>query len=73
MGLQEIIRSIDNEIETLQQARAMLTRSGAKRPGRPAKLGKVVSKKKRNLSPEARAKIAEAQKKRWAAAKKAAK
>jgi hypothetical protein len=39
---------------------------------KPAKLAKLAKKKKRNLSPEGRKRIAEAVKKRWAAQKAAA-
>lgn len=44
---------------------------GKRGPGRPKKIASEPSNKKRVLSAEARAKIAAAQKKRWAAAKKA--
>jgi hypothetical protein len=75
----EIISAVDEEISKLQQARSLLTEypdptpSAIRRgPGRPKK---AVSAKpvKRVLSPEAKARIAAAQKKRWAAHKKAAK
>lgn len=74
--MDSIIESIDAEISRLQQVRSLLAQStgigtkiatSGRKPGRPAK------KAKRTLSPEARAKIAAAQKRRWAAAKKAAK
>jgi hypothetical protein len=39
---------------------------------KPAKTAKIAKKKKRNLSPEGRKRIAEAVKKRWAAQKAAA-
>jgi len=42
-------------------------------PGRPKELASVTVPKKRILTPEAKAKIADAQKKRWAKARKAAK
>jgi hypothetical protein len=61
-----LIAEIDSEISRLQQVRALLTgagsTSGMKRP-----------RKKRTLSPEARARIAAAQKLRWAKQKGAAK
>jgi hypothetical protein len=72
MSVNEILASIDAEISTLQRARALLIRpepdnfkekASSKRP----------LKKKRTLSPEAKARIAEGQRKRWAAQKKAAK
>ena len=67
MNLNEILSSIDSEIASLQQARALL----AGQVGHSA--GKGRATKKRTLSAEARAKIAAAQRKRWAAQKKAAK
>jgi hypothetical protein len=88
MGVAEILATIDREIATLQQAKALLTGSAEpvlkRKPGRPKKVVTVVSKKaatvaakpakkkKRNLSPEGRKAIAEAVKKRWAAQKAAA-
>ena len=77
-----IIKAIDKEIAELQSAKAILlgipssTATGKKR-GRPAgstnkSSALTVLKSKRVLSPEGKAKIAAAQKKRWAAAKKAA-
>lgn len=73
METNAILAAIDAEILRLQSARALLTGDKvAKRgPGRPK--GSSVGSKKRRLSPEARAKIAAAQKARWAKAKKAAK
>ena len=76
MNLERILSAIDDQIRKLQQARAMLTEVGApivgkRGPGRPKKIASERSTKKRVLSAEARARIAEAQKKRWAAAKKA--
>jgi hypothetical protein len=83
MALKDVLSLIDAEIATLKEARALLaagsTVTVAKRkPGRPPKVQpdspKVsIRKKKRKLSPEGRARIAEAARKRWAAQKKAAK
>jgi hypothetical protein len=80
MTLDAILSAIDAEISKLQQARAMLADVEAapivavkRGPGRPRKMTATVpvkAKKKRVLSDDARAKIAAAQKKRWAAAKK---
>lgn len=78
MNTNEIIAAIDAEIAKLQQARSLLsgysdpTPSVKKGPGRPKK---AISTKpvKRVLSPEAKARIAAGQKKRWAAHKKAPK
>jgi hypothetical protein len=74
MSIAEIVKDLDAEIARLQQAKQLLSGlarsasfSGA-RPGRSAS-----SKKKRVLSAEARQRIAEAQRKRWAAQKKVAK
>lgn len=79
MALKDILAEIDEEIARLQQAKSLLAASGgsiapAVRRGRPKKnaasptLAKP-AKKKRNLSPEGRARIAEAVKRRWAAQK----
>jgi hypothetical protein len=76
-----IIQVIDREIAQLQHARAMLVSplspaTGRKR-GRPRAIDAQVQvtpvkPKRRTMSAEGKAKIAAAQKKRWAAAKKAA-
>ncbi len=83
MGVSEILLSIDREIALLQQARALLAGSSSiatrKAPGRPKKAAilaqtqpaKVAKKKKRNLTPEGRRRIAEAVKRRWEAQRKA--
>jgi hypothetical protein len=65
----EILASIGSEISLLKQARALLTgaTNGTHRVGRPAK------KRKFTMSAEGRAKIAAAQRARWAKQKKAAK
>jgi len=83
MGVNEILASIDREIAMLQQARALLARGAVpgkgKKRGRPA--GKATARvavagrpakkrKKRVLTAEGRKRIAEAQKRRWAASKK---
>jgi hypothetical protein len=84
MALPDILASIDSEIAQLQKARALLTGASApaakKKPGRPRKIvaevvssaAKPAKKRKRNLSPEGRKRIADAVKRRWAAQKKAA-
>jgi hypothetical protein len=81
MGITEILASIDNQIVQLEQARALLGGSKAAR-GRNGKSSRSVARvraaakpakrKKRNLSPEGRKRIAEAAKRRWEAHKKAA-
>jgi len=83
MALKEILSLIDADIATLKEARALLVAGSAvtiakRKPGRPRKVqpdSPKISKrkKKRNLSPEGRARIAEAAKRRWAAQKKAPK
>jgi hypothetical protein len=73
MQTSQIIEQIDAEIKRLQQAKSLLIGATTKRgPGRPAKTS-IVAPKKRQMSPEGRAKIAAAQKARWAKAKKASK
>jgi hypothetical protein len=82
MDVSKIIAEIDAKIASLQQARTVLLGLDESAPivvkakrGRPkgstnaAKTAKVAkpAKRKRNLSPEGRARIAEAMKKRWAA------
>jgi hypothetical protein len=76
MGLTGILAAIDQEIARLTQARALLSDgTGVKRgPGRPKAAIAVTkpTKKKRNLSPEGRKRIAEAVRRRWATQRKAA-
>jgi hypothetical protein len=70
VNTQELLAAIDQEIARLQNARNLLAGSGeTKRRGRPSGTGKKPAKK-RTLSAAARQKIAEAQRKRWAAQKK---
>jgi hypothetical protein len=79
MDVSKILAEIDAKIESLQQARAAIlsldegTAGKAKR-GRPKgsvnTAKPVVAKKKRNLSPEGRKRIADAMKRRWAAQRK---
>jgi hypothetical protein len=79
MSLDNLLVQIDAEITRLEQARALLSGRVAraeKKRGRPAGVVKAAgkpAKKKRNISPEGRARIAAAVKARWAAQKKAAK
>jgi hypothetical protein len=79
MALIDLLEMIDGEIAKLQAARALLVSSGSstsvperRKPGRPAKSEKAMPmpakpKKKRNLTPEGRARIVAAVKRRWAA------
>lgn len=77
MAIENILTEIDAEITRLKQARALLANLGSTtkeaavmQTKAPAK---VKAAKKRVLSPEARAKIAAAQRKRWAKQKAKAK
>jgi hypothetical protein len=73
VGVSEILAQIDREIAQLQQARALLGGVAAKtRKEAAVPAAKRVVKKKRNLTPEGRKRIAEAVKRRWAEQKKAA-
>lgn len=65
MGIESVLASIDAEIEKLQKARTLLAGGGSSvGNGVPKKRGRKPSKK-RNLSPEGRARIAAAVKARW--------
>lgn len=75
MAIESLISQIDAEIDRLMQAKKLLQGAAevqtARKPGRKAKPADVTGKVKRVLSPEARKRIADAQKKRWAAQRKA--
>lgn len=76
MDTSALIGDIDDEIARLRQAKALLAGDGAARgarAGRPAGFHATGPRKKRRLSAEARAKIAAAQRKRWAKQKAASK
>ncbi len=77
MAYDSIVSLIDAEIARLTQVRALLARTGkvalALSGPRTRNAGKSESGKKRVLSEEARKRIAEAQRKRWAAQKSKAK
>ena len=74
MAIESILAQIDEEIAKLTQIRALLSTTGlvAKKVAL-AKVKKAPAaakgKKRRTLSPEARKRIADAQRKRWAAQK----
>jgi hypothetical protein len=75
MNVSTILEQIDEEISRLKQARALLTDEPVKKAvGRPKKAVVAIAlKPKRNkLSAAGRAKIAAAQKARWAETKKTA-
>jgi hypothetical protein len=87
MANDSIVAQIDAEILKLSQARSLVASTGkaakaveritkktgkAKKAAPAAKAAKAAkAKKRRTLSPEARERIAEAQRKRWAAQKAA--
>jgi len=82
MNTEAIVEALDNEIARLQKVKALLSSSNTnalageikRSPGRPKKAATVVAPKKRkSMSPEARERIVEAQKARWAKVKRAAK
>jgi hypothetical protein len=68
-----IIAEIDAEIARLQQARALLSGGAVKaKPGRPKGSANKPARRKRVLSADARKRIADAQKRRWAERRKSA-
>jgi hypothetical protein len=77
MDTVSIIKEIDSEISRLQQARTILTGTATERsPGGPKRTRPVlktvaVEPTKRGMSVEGKAKIAEAQRARWAKSKRA--
>jgi hypothetical protein len=87
MAIKDVLALLDAEIATLKEARQLLKADSTgsavpRKAGRPRKAEEALptdvpktakTKKKRNLSPEGRARIAEAVKRRWAEQKKAAK
>ena len=80
MDVSRILSEIDGEIARLQQARAALvgiSSSGTVAPRRGRPKGSVnknttKARKKRNLTPEGRKRIADAMKRRWAERRAAA-
>lgn len=88
MAFSEILASVDREIALLKQVRALLNGTEPvtpkKKAGRPKRKSgktvttaaktskKVTGRKKRNLSPEGRKRIAEAVRRRWEKQRKAA-
>jgi hypothetical protein len=72
MSGNEVLASIDAEINALKQARALLIGTDTAAPKKKLSSKKPL-KKKRTLSPEAKARIAEGQRKRWATQKKSRK
>ena len=75
MSKPDLLSLIDAEIATLKQARALVAATDKRKPGRPVKATAIAGAKptkRRKMSTEARARIAAAQKARWAAQKKKA-
>jgi len=77
LALSGMLVELDEEIERLKQVRSLLnggtvTKRGPGRPRVVAPVEKLARKKKRHMTPEGRARIAAAQKARWAKRKKAA-
>jgi hypothetical protein len=74
VGVSEILAQIDQEIAQLQRARTLLAGNAthARKKAAAASAAKKPVKKKRNLSPEGRKRIAEAVRRRWAEQRKAA-
>lgn len=70
MGISTILEEIDKEIAQLQHAKAVL--GGDTSAPTVTKGVKKAKRKKRNLTPEGRKRIADAVKRRWAAQKKQA-
>ena len=72
MAIDSILAQIDAEIARLTQARSLLANLGTVSVAAPKTTTvpvKAKKRKKRVLSPEARKRIADAQRKRWAAQK----
>jgi hypothetical protein len=74
MTLDSILLAIDSEIARLTEAKRLLSAAGTTKPARKsssrvAKPAVKKAQKRRTLSPEARKRIAEAQRRRWAAQK----
>ena len=72
MAIDSILTQIDAEIARLTQVRSLLANTGkvaAKVTVRKTKKAPAKASKRRVLSPEARKRIADAQRKRWAAEK----
>jgi hypothetical protein len=70
MAIDNILEQIDSEIARLTHVRALLAGAGSTATtNSKAKKTAAKSRKRRVLSPEARKRIADAQRKRWAAQK----
>jgi len=76
MTTHEILTAIDEEISRLQQVRQLLSGDGSRRPSQPKAFAfgaNTAVRKRKPMSKAARAKIAAAQRRRWAKEKAARK
>jgi len=81
--MESILIEIDAQIALLKQAKALLSSAGTtaikRKPGRPSKTAFIVvpvaqkAKKRKKMSAEGRERVRQAQIKRWAAVRQAAK
>lgn len=71
MSREQILKAIDEELSRLQQVRKLLQNSGGSKFVSGVS-GSAKPRARRTLSPEARQRIAAAQKRRWARHKKQA-
>ncbi len=71
MGISEILVQIDMDIARLQKARELIAGGSVASDDGAAAASRHAPKKKRNLTPEGRKRIAEAVKRRWAEQKRA--
>lgn len=72
MGVAEILQQIDREIAQLQRARTLLNGGAVKSPnGSLNGIARKAKRKKSNLTPEGRKRIAEAVRRRWEKQRKA--
>ena len=69
MAIDSILAQIDSEIARLTQVRSLLAGSGSSKKTERKTRKTAAKRKSRVLSPEARKRIADAQRKRWAAQK----
>jgi ElaB/YqjD/DUF883 family membrane-anchored ribosome-binding protein len=70
LAIESILKELDTEIARLLEVRKLLSNAGTESVKKSTTAKK---RSKRSLSPEARARIAAAQRKRWAAIQKSAK
>jgi hypothetical protein len=71
MTTESIIKALDHEISQLREVRRLLSGDGRSTPSRKTSKSQTNSRPKRTMSKEARERIAAAQRKRWAAQRKA--